>query len=119
VIVSPVFGAALLTVLRTWMSATPPAGGLSVALELLLLMSGSVWSDAVTVAVFVIAPGFVTVAVIVSVALAPLASAPMIHAPEVWLKLPVDGSPPRTPVRPAANPSPARPSRRLGRCSSR
>ena len=78
VIVSPTFGVGLLTVLVIARSA---CCGVSVALAVLLPGLGSNWSAAVMVAVLVCAAGPATVAVRVSVACAPLASAPTVQRP--------------------------------------
>src|SRR4029077_20809184 len=74
----PTFGVGLSTVLVMAMSA---ATGLMLALAVLLPLTGSTWSSAVLVAIFMIAPVPVTVATIERVALAPLASEPRFQMP--------------------------------------
>jgi hypothetical protein len=74
----PTFGAPLLTVLPTCRSAC--ATGVVPALALLLFGFGSC-VVAVTLALLTYGPPASAVAVMVSVALAPLASAPMVHTP--------------------------------------
>src|SRR4029077_2416455 len=74
----PTFGVGLSTVLVMPMSAASPV---TVALAVLLPLTGSTWPSAVLVAVFVIADVPVAVAVIDRVALDPLARAPMVQTP--------------------------------------
>ena len=62
--------------------------GVTVALAVLLVGLGSAWSAARIVAVLVLAPTVVTVAVIASVTEAPLLSAPTVQIPEA-LRLPL------------------------------
>ena len=67
-------------VLRICTSAT--GSGVITALAASLPLSGSTWSDTRRTAMFTIGAGPVTWALIVSVALAPFASAPGVHTPD-------------------------------------
>src|SRR4030095_14419218 len=76
VMVSPTLGVALLTVFATARSAP---SGVSVALAVLFAVLGSNWSLKEMVAVFVVAGGLPTVAVIVSVRGTPVVTVPTVH----------------------------------------
>ena len=86
VTISPVGTTVRSAVLRTCTSAT--GSGVITALAASLPPSGSTWSDTRRTAMFTIGAGPVTWALIVSVALAPLASAPGIHTPETGSYVP-------------------------------
>ena len=61
----------------------PTGDAVSSAASLSLVGSGSNWSLALTAALLVVVPGAVTVALIVSVPVAPTGSAPTDHTPDV------------------------------------
>src|SRR5262249_58836736 len=85
VIVSPTFGLELLTALVNTRSATC---GVTVALAVLLPVTGSNWSAAETVDVLVAAAWPVTVALRTRVALAPTARVPTAHTPVAAVYVP-------------------------------
>src|SRR5262249_19202473 len=88
VISSPTLGRALLTILPTCASASC---GLTDAVSLLLVRSGAHWSTPVVLAVFVCGLGVFTREVMVSVWVAPKATAPTVQVRVAGSKLPADG----------------------------